>query len=131
MQFDFTSEMARRTDEELIQIVTIDREKYLPDALAAANDEFRKRNLEEEKVNQISNVISRKRDYENKKASEPLDTALKIAAFLLPMILMFILSGYFKMNGYDKKANELARWTFYGFGLYIIIMILVVVAARP
>jgi hypothetical protein len=130
MQFDFPGEMAKRTDEELIQILTIDRENYLPEALAAANEEFRKRNLDEEKVSQITRVISKQRDNENKRAAEPLDAGLKIAAFLLPMFLMFILSGYFKANGYDKKANSLARWTFYGFGLYFIIVI-IIVATRP
>ena len=45
MEFDFKIEMTKRTDEELIQLLTIDKDNYLPEALTAANEEFAKRNL--------------------------------------------------------------------------------------
>jgi len=49
MQFDFTREMAKRTDEELIQVLTVDRDNYLPEAVAAATKEFENRKLDNEK----------------------------------------------------------------------------------
>ena len=38
--------MSERTDEQLIRIVSVEREKYNPEALEAADAEFRRRNID-------------------------------------------------------------------------------------
>ena len=35
------------------------------------------------------------------------------------MIITFILSGFYKSRGYDKKAKDLIMWTFVGFAAHI------------
>ena len=120
MNFDFKSEMVKRNDEELIQILTVDRDNYLPEALAAAKDEFEKRNLQNEKIEIITKEVSREAEIKRKKANEPLNIGIKISTFLFPLILTIILSGYYKSDGYDKKAKDLVLWTFLGICFYII-----------
>jgi hypothetical protein len=34
------------------------------------------------------------------------------------------MSGHLKSGGYDRKARELVTWTFYGFGFYILLILL-------
>jgi hypothetical protein len=38
-----------------------------------------------------------------------------------------VLAGTYKADGYDRKANEAWRWTFYGFGFYFGIVLLAMV----
>ena len=127
MNFDFKSEMFKRNDEELIQILTVDRDNYLPEALAAAKDAFEKRNLQNEKIEIITKEVSREAEIKRKKANEPLNIGIKIGTFLFPLILTIILSGYYKSDGYNKKAKDLVLWTLFGICFYIIFGI---VAAR-
>lgn len=124
MQFDFENEMKKRTDQELIQIITIDRNDYLPEALTAAEAELKIRNLNQELVGHVTRELTIKKERVDKKANEALDPVYKILTFLFPMIFTFVLSGFYKANGYDKKANELARWTLYGYYLYIALIVL-------
>lgn len=126
MQFDFKTEMTKRTDEELIKLLTADKENYLPEALAAAVEEFEQRNLSPEKLSSITKEVTRKKEIEDKKMNEPLDVGIKVITFLLPLILTLVLSGYYKSGGYDRKARELVKWTMYGFGFYLGIILLVI-----
>jgi len=127
MQFDFTSEMAKRTDEELIQVLTVDKENYLPEALAAATKEFENRKLDNGKVSVITNQLEQQKEVDSKKANEPLDLGLKIATFIFPLFPTLILSGFYKAGGRDRKARELAVWTLYGFCFYAVIAIILIV----
>ena len=126
MQTDFKIEMAKRTNEELIQILTIEKDNYLPDALSAANTEFEKRNLQNEKINSIVKELSKKKELDDIKSNEPLDSGIKAATFLFPVIITMFLSGYYKAEGYNRKAKDLVVWTLYGFCFYIIIILIAV-----
>lgn len=46
MENEFKKVMSERTDEELIKIVTIERGKYNPTAIEAADAEVEKRNID-------------------------------------------------------------------------------------
>ena len=122
MQFDFKIEMAKRTDEELIQVLTVDRNSYLPEALATANEEFEKRNLPAEKISSITEVLLQKKEIDTQRANEPLDVAIKVVTFIFPLFVTLILSAFYKSGGYDRKARELAVWTIYGFIFYAVLV---------
>ena len=49
MNIDFNEVMSKHADDELIKIVTIDKNKYQPLAIEAAEEEIKKRREEEEK----------------------------------------------------------------------------------
>ena len=54
MKNEFTKVMSERSDEELIKIVTVDKEKYNKDAIEAAEFEFNKRNLDTAKIAEVT-----------------------------------------------------------------------------
>ena len=126
MQFDFTSEMAKRTDEELIQVLTVERENYLPEALAAATKEFENRKLDRGKVAAVTNQLELQKEVDDKKANEPLDIGYKIATFLFPLLfIQFIAAAFYKSGGYDRKAREIGVWTLSGFFVYVVVIIII------
>ncbi|MDP4260951.1 MAG: hypothetical protein Q8941_00355 [Bacteroidota bacterium] len=99
MQFDFEGEMAKRTDEELIRVLTHDKDNYLPEALAVAENEFRKRNLPAEKISSLAKSLAQKKEIENKKVNEPLNLEIKVLTFIFPVIITFIFSALYKSEG--------------------------------
>ena len=124
MEFDFVKTMQQATDAELLKIVTIDRANYQEVALIAAEAELAKRNLTSEQINTAKSFNEKEQKIQTFKANSPLEMHWKILTFILPGIFQIILSGTFKGDGYDRKANELVKWTFYGFGFYIGLVLL-------
>ena len=124
MNFDFTRAMSDATDAELIKILTVDRENYQEAAVEAAELELTKRNIPTEQIEKTRQLHTAQKQFEDIKANAPLDTHWKVLTFIFPAILQIIISGVFKSEGYDRKANELAKWTLYGFCFYISIAIL-------
>ena len=53
MENEFTKAMSERTDEQLIKIVTAERDKYNPAAIDAAESEVAKRNIDTNKFEEI------------------------------------------------------------------------------
>ena len=53
MNSDFKDVMSKRTDEELIKIVTVDRNKYQPLAIESAEEEIKNRNIDNAKIEKI------------------------------------------------------------------------------
>jgi hypothetical protein len=76
MSNKFAKVMAERTDAELIHIITISREDYLPEALLAAENELEKRNLSPEQIGLAMNELINEQlcyeDYKNANTSSRL-----------------------------------------------------------
>lgn len=53
MNTDFKDAMSKRTDEDLIKIVFVDRDTYQPMAIEAAEEEIKKRNIDMTKIEQV------------------------------------------------------------------------------
>jgi hypothetical protein len=128
MENEFDEVMRKRTDADLVKIVNGPADDYQPAALEAAKREFEKRNLTETEIISVKQEILQQHEIDEKKANTPLGAGLKVLAFVFPGILLLMLSGLFKAEGYGRKAREMVRWTLYGFaayfGLIITIMIL-------
>ncbi len=125
MDFDFAGEMQKLSDEDLIKVLTANKEDYQPKAIDAATEEFKKRNLPSGYIDNIAKNLQVERMEENRKANEPLDLILKVATFFFPFVVTFLLSGYYKVNGYDLKANQLSKWTILGFCFYFLVSIII------
>jgi hypothetical protein len=124
MEFDFKKVMEENSDEELVKIVTVYRTDYQDEAIIAAEDELRSRNLSLEQTENYKITAEKTHAQDIKKANEPLETPIKIVTAIFPMIITFILSGFYKSKGYDKKAKDLIMWTFVGFAAYIFLIAL-------
>jgi len=130
MENKFTSSMVQLSDTELLKVVTISRNDYQPEAIEAAEIELKNRNLS---VQQTEEAIKENESLEQikiEKANKELGITLKVLSFIFPGIIQILFSRVFKADGYDRKARELLKWTFYGFGFYLGIVILIVILSR-
>jgi hypothetical protein len=121
--FDFNKVMAGKSDSELLQVVN-DTSKYQHEAVNAAKIELAKRNLSTTKLEEATKTYLHNKEADESRANVPLDNHWKLLTLLFPAIFTVIMSGHLKGGGYDRKAKELATWTFYGFALYAAIIIL-------
>src|SRR5215218_2128592 len=106
MEFDFTATMASNDDKELIRIVTVDREHFQPAAVLAAEQELSKRKIDMADYEHLFDSLNFEKQIRERRANEPLDIGFKILAVVFPGVLMLIISGYFRANGYDWKSNQ-------------------------
>jgi hypothetical protein len=127
MENEFDDVMRKRTDADLIKIVTGPYDDYQPAAMEAAKREFERRNLSEAQITVFKEEILQQQEAETAKANIPLGAGVKILAFFLPGIILLVLSGLYKVEGYDRKAKEMVRWTLYGFGFYAGLIIIIAV----
>jgi uncharacterized RDD family membrane protein YckC len=112
MENAFAKAMSGRTDHELIQIVTVDKEGYQTSAVEAAEEEIRKRGVDIEKVEQVKTILAT--EVENQKtlnagkvglASRFLHSIIDtIAFFLLATILSIIVDLFFNPDHDTSKS---------------------------
>lgn len=114
MENKFKELMSQRSNDELIKMVTDDRERHELAEIEAADIELKNRDL---------NIFRPKDDFvtsdvDMTKATEPLGTISKALCFILPGIILIMLSDKYKSGGYKRKSKEMKTWTIYGFGFY-------------
>lgn len=126
----FEKIMANNSDSELLKIVNEQRADYEQEAVEAAEKELAQRNLSTEQI-----FIAEEKNEAHKKArlnraNTELGDGWKALTFIFPGLLPLLLSGALKADGYTRKAKELSKFTLYGFGFYIGILILVMVISQ-
>ena len=130
MKNEFDEIMGKQTDEALIKILRSEPGDYQAAALEAAKNELDRRNLSEQQINTVKQSIAQDVLLRENKANEPLDMGRKVLTFIFPAIFTFILGATLKASGYDRKYKELVRWTFYGFGFYVGLFILIAILSQ-
>lgn len=130
MDNKFTSTMIQRTDAELLKIVNEQRNDYQPEALEAAELELKNRNLTIERVQEAIQENETKKQIKTEKADVKLSGGWKVLTFIFPGLIQIIFAGTFKADGYDRKASELTKWTLFGFGFYVGLVILIMILNR-
>jgi len=130
MTNEFTDIMSKRTDEELIEILSLFKDDYQPDAIEAAEKELAKRNLSTETIETARQEIDEKYWMIEVRANMPLEPHWKILTCIFPAIFNIIIGGTFKADGYDRKFSELVRFTLYGLGFYVSLVILIAILIR-
>ena len=121
--FDFEKTMKNAPDAELIRIVITNRDEYQEAAIEAAEAELSRRNIPAEQLSELKAKQVEENTEKAHKAAIPLEPAWKVLAFLFPGIFQLIIAGSLKANGYDRKANEVGKWTFYGLFFYVALVI--------
>ena len=90
MSTDFKDVMSKRTDEELIKIVTVDRDGYQPLAVIAAEEEIKIRNIDTAKVEQVESEF--KAEIEEKKHlnEKTVSSLIRFGHFIIDIIVWLI-----------------------------------------
>jgi hypothetical protein len=127
MENDFHEVMRKRSDAELLEILTKYRNDYQADAIIAAETELAKRNLTLNQVELAKQKIQQKDKRNEEKANAPLDIHWKVLTCIFPGIINIIIGGTFKADGYHRKFKELIKWTLYGVGFYVGLLILLII----
>ena len=124
MNTDFKDVMSKRTDEDLIKIVTVDRNGYQPLAVEAAEQEIKNRNIDTTKIEQVkadlTTKIEEQKEFDSKKVSSLtrfihfiVDT---IAFVILTIIFAFVL-GLF-INPTDQSLINLMGYLMLAAGFF-------------
>lgn len=103
---DFWEQLPERTDEELYGMLA-HPDDYRPEALEAAKEELRKRNLAPVRTAQLEAVAQSQKTVEDTKANQPLGWPMRILVFMVSFgILGVILALFYESKGYKRKASQ-------------------------
>lgn len=103
MNTDFKDVMSKRTDEELIKIVTVDRNGYQPLAIVAAEEEIRKRNIDAATIEQVKNASTAKIEEKKQLDTQKVSLPTRFTHFVVDTIIWLIISAIltFPLNAND------------------------------
>ena len=125
----FTTVMAQKDDVELIRIVSAERNDYQPEAIAAAEEEIKRRNISvsmyQDFAGKIETLIEIEKSREEVKRQLPLQNWIKVIALLFPAFFFFIIGAGLTMFGYQKRGKDLCQWTLYGCALYTCMLFII------
>lgn len=131
MENQYTDVMKKKFDSELLEIVTKFQNDYQPEAVEAAKEEIKTRNLSQAQIDQAENELKEKEIVGKDKENEPLEIGQRILFFIFFWgIIPWILASTFKNKGYTKKYKDAWRFMKYGFLTYIgiiVVMFLLVI----
>ncbi len=97
MENEFRQVMSERTDEELIKIVTIEREKYNPIAIEAAESEIEKRKLVISEFEKIIEEATIAKEQKQKVDTNIVGSGTRFLNFLIDFIIWLIIAAILTM----------------------------------
>ncbi len=92
MENEFAKVMSERTDEELIKIVTVERDKYNPTALEAADTEVEKRNIDTSTFQEIREKATTEKIQKQKVDSSVVGSGTRFMHLLIDWAIWIVLS---------------------------------------
>ena len=92
MKNQFAKVMSERTDEDLIKIVTSERESYEPNAIEAADAEIEKRNIDISEFEKIREESTSEKEQKVKVNSNVVGSGIRFLNFLIDSIIASVLS---------------------------------------
>ena len=109
MENRFTQIMSERSDEELIKIVSIDRKKYQPEAIEAAELEIEKRKIDTNKIEQIKKETTTEKLKNEKVNSNTVGAGTRFLNFIIDLFIWSILVMIigFIINLFVKPTDKL------------------------
>lgn len=120
MENKFIDAMGKRSDSELLEIVTKLRNDYQPEAVEAAELVIKNRNLSTDQIEQAKQEIKEKEISNAEKENESLNVGQKILFFIFFWgVIPWAMAGTFKANGNIKKYKDAWRFMKYGFFAFI------------
>ena len=95
MKNKFAKVMSEMTDEELIKIVTIERDEYQPLGIEAAESEIKKRNIDTSKFEEIKKKAKAEKELKVKIDSYTVGTKIRFLNFIIDFIIWLIMVEIF------------------------------------
>ena len=92
MENEFQEVMSQRTDQELIKILTVERGKYNPLAIEAAESEVEKRNINTSDFEQIREKATAEKEQKEKVDSNVVGSGIRFVNFLIDFIVWLVLA---------------------------------------
>ncbi len=127
MDYNFADVMSKKTDNELISILTANREDYAPKAIDAAQAEFEKRNIDSAKIESVRAREEESRKIRISRANEPLEKDVKVLAIIVPIVARLIYARKFREGGYDRKLSELISVFFMSRIILLGVIVLIII----
>lgn len=127
MERDFAEVMKKKSDGELLEIVTKLKDDYQPEAVIAADIELKNRNLSSTQIEQAESEIEEKEKINIEKENEPLSVGQKILFLLFFWgVVPWAMAGTFKANGYTKKYKDAWKYMKIGIAVFIGIPLIII-----
>jgi uncharacterized RDD family membrane protein YckC len=95
MENNFKDVMSKRTDEELIKIITVDRDNFQPLAVQAAEEEIKIREIESSKIEEIKNILTLQYAKQEQLDSTIVGSGTRFIHFLVDTFAVFVLTFIF------------------------------------
>ena len=92
MENEFKEVMSKKTDEELIKIITIERDNYNPIAIEAVEIEIEKRNINKKIFEEIREVESFKKTQKEKVDSNVVRSGIRFLNFMIDTLVWAVLA---------------------------------------
>ena len=115
MKDNFDNVMSKKSDQELIKIVTADFSKYQLEAVESANREIKLRNIDSSKFQEIAEIVNIENHAQEKFDKSIVSSTLRfihfivdiISFFIINFILTILITFFFKI---DSNKNILPFW---------------------
>ena len=91
MENEFGKIMSESTNEELIQIVTVQKDDYQENAINAAKNEIEIRNIKLDEINQVKDRFEKEIDSKNEIESLKVSMGNRLINFLVDSIVIFVI----------------------------------------
>ena len=103
MNTDFKEAMSKRTDEDLIKIVTVDSGRYQPLAVEAAEEEIKKRKIDTTKIEQVKVDLTAKIEKQKELNTNKVSALTRFIHFIVDTIVWLIIAAIltFPLNAKD------------------------------
>lgn len=92
MENEFTKVMSEKDNEQLIKIVTVNRKKYNPTAIKAADAEIEKRNIDISEFEKIKEQVTAEKKQKQKVKSNVVGSGIRFVNFLVDFIVWLVLA---------------------------------------
>jgi uncharacterized RDD family membrane protein YckC len=92
MDKNFTEIMSKRTNEELIKIVRVDRDSYQPTAIEAAEREIQKRNIEVSKIEEVKTTYTKLADKQKEIDTNKVSAVTRLLHFIIDTLAVLIIA---------------------------------------
>jgi len=95
--YEFSEAMSKRTDDELIKIVTIDRDNYQQSAVEAAEYEIRNRGIDFSRVEEVKSSLIKTSEEQRIFDSNKAKTLIRFTNYIIDSIV-FIVADIIALN---------------------------------